>query len=213
MTNLRYDELDPCDMTNSARMTNWLWTERHGRRPRRRGTYSAHPEFMWNAQAHPSSPSRPTTTTPIKTSDMPPKSRKSTPAQLEAAARYRERHRKNVKDNPNKLEEYQARARRADARYRERHGERVYCRQADKRATCDLRSTKRVRGGRMPVIVSVMGSGAFVKKYGAEVWLKRNRKSMQREREDEERPQGDEGYGGEEGDEEGEEGSTGEDSG
>ncbi|KAK7012311.1 hypothetical protein R3P38DRAFT_3210170 [Favolaschia claudopus] len=135
---------------------------------------------------------------------MPPKSRKSTPAQLEAAARYRERnksqlqakardrmalHRKNVKDNPNKLEEYQARARRADARYRERHGERVYCRQADKRAT------------------------AFVKKYGAEVWLKRNRKSMQREREDEERPQGDEGYGGEEGDEEGEEGSTGEDSG
>ncbi|KAK7039761.1 hypothetical protein R3P38DRAFT_3181568 [Favolaschia claudopus] len=163
---------------------------------------------------------------------MPPKSRKSTPAQLEAAARYRERnksqlqakardrmalHRKNVKDNPNKLEEYQARARRADARYRERHGERVYCRQADKRATCDLRSTKRVRGGRMPVIVSVMGSGSIVdkrtNKYGAEVWLKRNRKSMQREREDEERPQGDEGYGGEEGDEEGEEGSTGEDSG
>ncbi|KAK6996406.1 hypothetical protein R3P38DRAFT_3222009 [Favolaschia claudopus] len=149
---------------------------------------------------------------PIKNSlkpSKPSKTSKSTPAQLEAAARYRlknrtqlqgkarermAQYRKQLKNNPQGLEEYQTRAREADARYRERHGERVYCRQADKRAT------------------------AFVAKYGADAWLKRNRNSMRRESVERRRREddrgGEEGSGGEEGDEEGmdgdEEGTDGE---
>ncbi|KAK7030584.1 hypothetical protein R3P38DRAFT_2774905 [Favolaschia claudopus] len=120
-------------------------------------------------------------TLPIKNTSRPSKSTKSTPAQLEAAARYRQKnqshlqgqarermaqHRKRLKDNPQQLAEYRARARQADGRYRARHGERVYCRQADKRAT------------------------DFVKKYGADAWLKRNRNSLRREAEERRRGQG-----------------------
>ncbi|KAJ7262688.1 hypothetical protein B0H12DRAFT_1069146 [Mycena haematopus] len=117
----------------------------------------------------------------LRTSDaMAEKKSKSTQAQREASARYRQRNQTELKQKardrmarrraqlaqmPDQHAEYKERAREACARYRERHRGHLASRQVDRRAMYVLYAFFAVRDPNC--------DRAFIQKHGYDAWLKR----------------------------------------